>query len=206
MKRTIPIVIAFLVGMGLMLDNFITFAPLNTAAVSVRSWLVIIALFSIMVAALNLLLVHIPRIQRRQGAWIQSSVLITFMLLTIITGVFMGTKNAVYSTFYDGILTPGSTTVNSLLAFFIASAAVRTFRARSLESSLLLLTAILLMLSNVTIGNAISSFIPVMGKWVTNVPNATAQRGLIITSSLAFVTINLRNILGLSTQWLGGKD
>jgi hypothetical protein len=128
------------------------------------------------------------------------------MLLTIITGVFMGTKNAVYSTFYDGILTPGSTTVNSLLAFFIASAAVRTFRARSLESSLLLLTAILLMLSNVTIGNAISSFIPVMGKWVTNVPNATAQRGLIITSSLAFVTINLRNILGLSTQWLGGKD
>jgi hypothetical protein len=206
MKRTIPIVIAFLVGMGLMLDNFITFAPLNTAAVSVRSWLVIIALFSIMVAALNLLLVHIPRIKRRQGTWVQSSVLVVFMLLTILTGVFMGTKNAVYSTFYNGILTPGSTTVNSLLAFFIASAAVRTFRARSLESSLLLLTAILLMLSNVTIGNAISSVIPVMGKWVTNVPNATAQRGLIITSSLAFVTINLRNILGLSTQWLGGKD
>jgi hypothetical protein len=206
MKRTIPIIIAFIVGMGLMLDNFITFAPLNTSAVSVRSWLVIIALFSIMVAALNLVMVHIPRIQHRKGTWVQSSVLITFMLLTIVTGIFMGTKNVMYSTFYNGILNPASTTVNALLAFFIASAAVRTFRARSLESSLLLLTAIILMLSNVTIGSAISKYIPAFGQWLTNVPNATAQRGLIITSSLAFVTINLRNILGLSTQWLGGKD
>ena len=206
MKRTIPIIIAFVVGMGLMLDNFITFVPLNTAAVSVRSWLVIIALFSIMVAALNLVMVHIPRIQHRKGTWVQSSVLMTFMILTILTGIFMGTKNSIYATFYDGILTPGSTTVNALLAFFIASAAVRTFRARSLESSLLLLTAILLMLSNVTIGSAISKYVPILGQWFTNVPNATAQRGLIITSSLAFVTINLRNILGLSTQWLGGKD
>lgn len=206
MKRTIPIIIAFIVGIGLMLDNFITFAPLNSAAVSVRSWLVIIALFSIMVAALNLVMVHIPRIQHRKGTWVQSSVLITFMLLTIVTGIFMGTKNVMYSTFYDGILNPASTTVNALLAFFIASAAVRTFRARSLESSLLLLTAIVLMLSNVTIGSAISKHIPAFGQWLTNVPNATAQRGLIITSSLAFVTINLRNILGLSTQWLGSKD
>lgn len=206
MKRTVPIIVSFIVGMGLMLDNFVKFAPLNTAAVSVRSWLVIIALFSIMVAALNLLLVHIPRIRKRSGTWTQSAVLITFMLLTIFTGVFMGTKNTIYATFYDGILNPGSTTVNSLLAFFIASAAVRTFKARSLESSLLLLTAILLMLSNVTIGSAISKYIPILGQWFTNVPNATAQRGLIITSSLAFVTISLRNILGLSTQWLGGKD
>lgn len=206
MKRTIPLIIAFLVGMGLLLDNFITFAPLNTSMVSLRSWLVMIALFSLMVAALNLLMVHIPRIMKRKGTWSQSIVMVTFMLLTIISGIFIGTKGTIYQTLYTGIMTPGGSTVNALLAFFIASAAVRTFRARNLESTLLLITAIILMLSNVTVGNAISKYLPVVGNWITNVPNATAQRGLIISSSLAFVTINLRNILGFSTQWLGGKD
>lgn len=206
MKRTVPIIIAFIVGMSLTLDNFIILEPLNNFSVMLRSWLVIIALFSILVASLNLLLVHIPRIQRRQGEWTQSVVLIAFMLVTIFVGIILGTKHTIYTVLYDGILNPASTSVNALLAFFIASAAVRTFRARNLESTLLLLTAILLMLGNVTIGSAISEKIPVLGAWFTNVPNATAQRGLIITSSLAFVTINLRNILGLSTQWLGGKD
>ena len=206
MKRTIPIIISMIVGLTLTFDSFILFEPLNTVSVSLRSWLVIIALFSVLVASLNLILVHIPRIRRRQGEWIQSLVLMTYMIVTIVVGIVFGTGNSIYNFLYDGILNPASTSVNSLLAFFIASAAVRTFRARNLESTLLLLTAILLMLGNVTIGSAISEKIPVLGAWFTNVPNATAQRGLIITSSLAFVTINLRNILGLSTQWLGGRD
>src|SRR5450756_2214858 len=89
-----------------------------------------------------------------------------------------------YQTLYTGIMTPGGSTVTALLAFFIASAAVRTFRARNLESTLLLITAIILMLSNVTIGNAISQYIPAVGNWLTNVPNATAQRGWSISCLL----------------------
>src|SRR5674476_1465531 len=106
MKRTIPLIIAFLVGMGLVLDNFITFAPLNTSMVSLRSWLVILALFSLMVAALNLLMVHIPRIMKRKGTWSQSIVLVTFMLLTIISGIFIGTKGTVYPVSYTHLTLP----------------------------------------------------------------------------------------------------
>ena len=206
MKRTLPLIIGSIIGFGLMLDNFFKVPILNSAAVTVRSWLALIALFSLMVGALNLILVHVPRVTHKRNNWIQSAVLLTFLSITVLVGLALGTSHTIYTTLYKGVLTSGSTAVNALLAFFIASAAVRVFRARSLESSLLLLTAIILMLSNVSIGSAISSKIPLIGKWINDVPNATAQRGLIVTSSLAVITINLRNILGMSTQWLGGKE
>lgn len=207
MKRQVPLLVAAFVGLLMIADTFFKAPVLNQTSATIRSWVVIVATMSLALGALNLLRVHYAKIvgRGRKAGWVNSLVLIVAMIATIVIGLFVGKGSTAYSYLYDGIMTPGSSTAYALLAFFIASAAIRSFRMRSVESTLLLATAIILMLANAPIGALISPAIPKLGAWLTAIPSNAAQRGIIITSAVAFIAINLRNILGLSSEWLGGS-
>ena len=70
-------------------------------------------------------------------------------------------------------------TMFSILAFFIASAAYRTFRARTPEAAILLcFSAIIVMIGRVPIGAAISDVFPLLSGWLMDVPNLAANRHL----------------------------
>lgn len=94
----------------------------------------------------------------------------------------------------------------SLLAFFIASAAFRAFRARSFEATLLLVTAIIVMLGNVPVGDLIWSETSNMKQWILNNPNLSARRGIILGVSLGVISQSIRIILGIERSYLGGGD
>ncbi len=205
MRRQVPLLLASFIGFLMLADSFIKMPVINQTAILIRNWVVIISIMSLVVGALSLLRVHATRIAGQKPGWVNSCVLVTTMTLTVVIGLGLGKNSSAYSILYDGIMQPGSSTVYGLLAFYIASAAIRSFRARSIESTLLLVTAVIVMLGNAPIGATISSRIPLLGAWIMKIPSNAAQRGLIITSSLAFIAINLRNIVGLSSEWLGGS-
>lgn len=207
MKRQIPLLIAAIVGLIMVADSYLKAPVLQQSATTIRAWVVILAIIALGLGALNLLRIHYGRVfaSSRRPGWENSLVLLVAMIATIVIGLTAGKNSTAYSYLYDGIMTPGSSTAYALLAFFIGSAAIRSFRLRSLESTLLLVTAVILMLSNAPIGALISPYIPKLGAWLMKIPSAAAQRGIIITSAVAFIAINLRNILGLSTEWLGGS-
>ncbi len=90
----------------------------------------------------------------------------------------------------------------SLLAFFIASAAYRAFRARTLEATLLLVTAAIVMLGRVPVGAEIWSKLPVMQDWVMAIPQMAAKRGIFIGVAMGTIAMSLRVILGLERTYL----
>ena len=73
----------------------------------------------------------------------------------VVIGVPFGPQNTVFEWLYTNIQVPMDATMFSLLAFFIASAAFRAFRARTFEASLLLITALIVMMGNVPVGDLI---------------------------------------------------
>ena len=93
--------------------------------------------------------------------------------------------------------------VFAFLAFFIVSAAYRAFRIRTREATVLMVSALLVM-----IGNAI---VPLPGPgaplelWILSVPAMAMQRGVILGVALGAIAQSVRILLGLERGFIGGS-
>jgi len=104
---------------------------------------------------------------------------------------------------YKYVYAPMAGTMFSLLAFFVASAAYRAFKARTKEATLLLVAAFLVMLGRVSIGEAIWPKFGDIAGWIMNVPQTAGQRAIQIGAALGLVSSSLRILLGLEQSYLG---
>ena len=125
--------------------------------------------------------------------------------------------SAAYKVFFEGLLLPLTSTVFSLLAFFIVSAAYRAFRIRTLEAGLLMAAAIIVMLANVPVGTWLTSWLPQEGwlkwlrlenaaLWLTTQINAPAMRGILFGAAVGGLGAALRILLSLEKSFsFGGQ-
>ncbi len=127
---------------------------------------------------------------------------------------FKGPENEVFVWFFDNVQVPMEATMFSLLAFFIASASYRAFRARTLEATLLLVAALIVMIGNAPIGDYLWNELSPVGEnipstarqWILDNPNLSSRRGIILGVSLGVISQSIRIIFGIERSYLGGGD
>ena len=117
---------------------------------------------------------------------------------------FGGLNGPVFQQLYNNIFIPIQATIFALLAFYIASASYRAFRARSAVSTVLLVAALLLMLRVIPTGPLVDP-INQIGSWMLMVPNLAAKRAILIGVGLGGVATALKIVLGIERSYLG-KD
>lgn len=114
-----------------------------------------------------------------------------------------GRDGRVFVWIYDHVFDPCNSTMFALLAFFVASAAFRAFRARNAEAALLLGAAILVMLGRAPLGGAISDIFPTLSQWLIDIPNNGGRRAIMMGAAIGAVATGLRVIVGLERSHLG---
>jgi hypothetical protein len=115
-----------------------------------------------------------------------------------------GARNTVFQFAFDQIYNPLSATIYALLAFYVASAAFRAFRARNWQSGVLLVTAILVMVGRVPIGGAIWDGFPYIQQWLMVWPNTAGQRAILMGAALGMIATGIRVIFGIERPYLKG--
>jgi len=110
--------------------------------------------------------------------------------------------NYFYYEFFFNIMIPIQATMFSMLAFYIASAAYRAFRARSLLASILLVAALIIMIRFVPLG-PISNWVSDLSAWILKVPNMAAKRAIFIGVGLGMVATAIKVLLGIERSYLG---
>jgi len=217
MKRTFPLFLVLIFGIFALLPYIIPHPIIqNTDELLRNNLLKILSAFALVLGLGSLLKVHTDKIKRKRENWEYSWVLIITFIITSIIGLFGGVSGTGIlptsigsfpfdiQTIYFNVVVPLGSTMFAMLAFFMASAAYRAFRARSTEATLLLIAGFIVMLGVLPLGNRISPHLPSFAQWIMDVPNVAGQRGILFGVALGAVATSLKIILGIERSWLGG--
>jgi hypothetical protein len=215
MRRTIPLAITFFTGMLIVVAFLIPHPPLGGLEDRFLNWYLVVVGFTMLLGVESLIRMHLKKVSNRRTGWGYSIVLLFTLLLTVVLGVWswisLGSimhRIAPFMFVYRHMIIPLQATMFALLAFFIASAAYRAFRARTVDATLLLVAAGIVMLGRVPIGAYITQALPdvlqlpVVADWIMDVPQLAAKRGIQIGAYLGAVAMSLRIILGIERTYL----
>jgi len=217
-KRRVPLFLTAFIGVVYVVQFFVPHRPFSGLQNLLTDWVQIIAAFALILGALNLVKVSGNRVYRREEGWPYSILIIaSFAVMAVIGFVFSGgtrfqDPGTPFDWMYLYVYNPLSATMFAMLAFFVASASYRAFRARNREATLLLVSGFLVMLGRVPVGDVLTGFLPEgyrlsnLSDWIMNVPNTAGQRAIMIGIALGIVSTSLRLILGIERSHLGGDS
>lgn len=127
--------------------------------------------------------------------------LVSMPILALVWGMKAGTP---FQWMFENVQAPMQSTVFALLAFFVASASYRGFRARSVPAGILLVAALIILLGRSLVIGPLADVLPDVAEWIRQYPSMAARRAILIGIGLGSLTTSLRVIVGIERTWLGG--
>jgi hypothetical protein len=210
MKKEVPMAICFILAVLYVVANYFTGSKfITTLKTTLDDWFLIVAAWAVLVGTVNLTQIHGRRIRAKREGYVFSAWLLAclygMMLVSIL--VFKNANAVGWKFMYNQLIAPMNATVYATLVFYIGSAAYRSFRMRSLEATILLVTAVVMMLGRVPLGRMLLGGKPYLGQmadWILSVPNSAGMRGIQIGACLGGLATALRIMLGIERGHLGG--
>jgi len=205
MKRRLPMLIVSITGFLMTIQYFIPHPWSELFYNNALDWLVIIGIFAMPLGIYSMVRMQFERIKRRSKGWGYSAVSL-FSLFTML-GLGYSQKclesGSFFMKLFEYVYIPIQATMFSLLAFYIASAAYRAFRARNTLATIVLVGAVVVMLGRIPVGEAISPFLPKLAAWIMNIPNMAAQRAIMIGLGLGAASTAMKIVLGIERSYMG---
>ena len=210
LRRRLPLLITMITGLLFAGQYYVPHPSSEFLLTSATKWLQIIGGFALVLGVSSLFHQHAVKIRRQEAGWGYSLVLYGGILVTIAAGAMAWGKESLDGTMtgfgwvYSFMMVPLQGTMFAILAFFIASAAYRSFRARSREAAVLLVAAVIVMMGRVPLGEYLLPLSGDVSQWILNVLNASVRRAILIGVSLGTIALSFKIIFGVERSYLGG--
>jgi hypothetical protein len=229
LQRTIPIAILCLSGIIMVVSYFVT--SMVSWSETVNMWFNILGAVAFVLGAGNLLAVNLEKISSQRAGWGYAAITLVSFAFMLVVGLlkvgavpdakhpdvhFAGDYESVaspYGWMYEWVLSPLTSTMFALLAFYVASAAFRAFRAKNIESILLLGTAFIILLAQTAAGMFLTGWIPEESAFaflrldwmkvaITEHIQTAGMRAITIGIALGVAATSLRLIFGIDKSYL----
>jgi hypothetical protein len=231
-RKSIIAVFTFLGGLYYVAEFFLPakngnnrLTPYNDLVANIFT---VVGAYAIGLGVISLLQMHVRKVVRTTPGWTNSAALVISFFAMTIFGLLNAyapksvvlhaasvhiTNADVFKFLFTGGIGNFGSAIFSMIAFFIASAAYRAFRIRSLESSLLMTAALIIMLGSVGFGTILTNWLPLgdnpktefwanfrienISQWLLLQVNTPAQRGILFGITLGELAMALRLWLSL---------
>jgi len=231
LRSKVPLLVAFFAGLIPIFSMYIPKKFLSgDSGMSPRldEWLIIVAGFALLLGITNVISNSYRKISRKEKNWPYALVLLAGLFIMGGFGIYGAISHQGTGFLPNGsptpfrwvettVFQPLQSTIFALLAFFMASAAFRAFRARNTEATILLIAGAIVMIGRVPLieflaapfpplqpaASAASQFMGKATEWIMDIPNGAAQSGIIIGAALGAGSMAIRVILGIERGYLG---
>jgi hypothetical protein len=182
--------------------------PLTFALPTVGNVANVLTAFTLGLGVMSLVRIHGNNVARQKANWENSAVLLAGMVVMAVSGLFFE-NTMFYRSLFRDVLNSFDAAMFATLAFYIISAAYRAFRIKNVEATLMMVAALVVMLGMIPLGQALTSFLPERGSFLSNLRvdnisnwmlttlNAAAQRAINFGLGVGALAIALRVWLSL---------
>ena len=214
-------------GLVLMISFFLP--RVEPAAETALEWFTILAAVAYVLGGGSLLKAQLEAISARRPGWGFAALTLGSFFITLFVGLgkvgvnpadqypthsWSGDAEAPYGALgwiYSYLFSPLTGTIFSLLAFYVASAAFRAFRAKNIEATLLLGTAFVVLLARTAVARLTDSLPPALDflkldnllSWLMQYISTAGSRAVVIGIALGIAATSLRILLGIDRPYLG---
>lgn len=204
-RGLLPVAIAISVGL---LTLVALLFPLPEISDLILGWAGFLAAVALIVGVLNLFAVHISRlIKGNLYSLVLALSMITMFALAITDSDLVGLTNNALTTAFNWVLVPLESALASLLAFFLLFSGFQLFkRQRNVWSLLFLLTAVIMLLSNVFtmsghLPENISTIFITLRTNIQAIFVTAGMRGVLIGVALGTITLSIRLLTGVDRPY-----
>lgn len=217
-KKYIPLAIVTIVGLCTLATYYVPAKISSSYLSTLNQWEVIVSGFAFLLGLISLMLNHSRKIIKHADGWGYSIFVFIGFLAVVIPGIISGGMQSnnghitplgwVFRYMYN----PLASTMFAILAFYIVSAAFRSFRIKSIQALVLSIAAFTLILGNVPLGQMLWDklfgwlgicHIGEITQWIMQVPSVAAKRGIMIGITIGAVVTSLKIIFGIERQYMG---
>lgn len=232
MSRSLAVLVAGIAAAVMVLSKFVV--PMESAETTVADWFNAMAAIAFVLGGASLLKMNLMSISARGPGWGYSAVTLAAFLATLGVGLLKvgvppsqafpnhamsgmpDAEGGALWWIYEYLMSPMTGTLFAMLAFYVASAAFRAFRAKNAAAVFLLATAFVVLLGRTYAGVLATSWIPADWAWVSwmrlenlsaiimSVFTTAGTRAMIIGIAIGVAATGIKIMIGLDRSYLGG--
>ena len=206
MKRQIPILIVFVTGLIMVIQEFVPHQASKFVFTYANDFVIVIGILSLPLGIYSLVHSTYRKARFEPSERIYSIATLAGFAIMVLTGLKREWSNdpgGFHRQLFNNVLVPAQSSLFAMLAFYIASAAYRAFRVRTWLAAVLLVTAFVVMLRIVPLPEPFATWNGDLVRWILAVPNLAAKRAIIIGLALGAVAYCIKILLGIERSYMG---
>ena len=206
MKRELPILLVFITGLVMVVQYFVPHQASEFVFTYANDFIIVIGILALPIGIWSLVSANVRKARFDRSERFYSLVTLAGFLVMVLTGLkreWANDPQGLHRLLFQNVLTPAQATLFAMLAFYIASAAYRAFRVRTILAGILLATAFVVMLRIVPLPDPVGGWNRDLVRWILAVPNMAAKRAIVIGVALGSVAYGIKVLLGIERSYMG---
>jgi hypothetical protein len=165
---------------------------------------VIISAFAIILAALNIFVIHGKNILQQGKGWLYDVYFMILFVAMLVVGIPLGTTQPNYGWIMQNVYGPTANSTWAIMSLYYVSALYFVWRIRNIESLVLLVAGLTTWLNNAPITAVWFPPMLTVSRWVQDVPNIAGLWGSELAVGIGMVGIAVRVMLLLERRFIAG--
>jgi len=202
-SRSVQMTILVVSFLLVFVPYFIPWGPLDWLSGKLMTIAAVTNAFTIVIAVYSQFRRSGRFINQKRKGWVYHIYLLALLAIMTLSGFIFGQHVGAYEWLLLAVVTPLSSVIYGILAFYMSSAGARALRARSPQAALLLLAGFVVLLYQAPLTGAYFPGIEGAATYLTDTFGMSVSRMFSISVSIGAIVLGVRMLTGKEVAFLG---